>query len=108
MVIVVITILLLLRRGHSAPSLLPARTLKEWRAAFTAALPEIRELGYDEGFIRKWFYYLCYCEAAFGTRHISVAQIVYTRPDNLDIFSPAYDLGHHRDHPVSQGAPLVP
>ena len=78
-----------------------ARTLKEWRTAFTLALPEIRMLGYDEGFIRKWFYYLCYCEAAFGTRHISVAQIVYTRPDNLDIFSPAYDLGHHRERPVS-------
>ena len=84
-----------------------ARTLKEWRAAFTAALPEIRNLGYDESFIRKWFYYLCYCEAAFGTRHISVAQIVYTRPDNLDVFSPAYDLGHHRERAVLKEAPLV-
>lgn len=71
-----------------------ARTLKEWNGAFTAALPEVLKLGYDEAFIRKWFYYLCYCEAAFGTRHIAVAQIVYTRPDNLDIYSPAYDLGN--------------
>jgi cyclopropane-fatty-acyl-phospholipid synthase len=78
-----------------------ARTLQEWRIAFRAALPEIRKLGYDEGFIRKWFYYLCYCEAAFGTRHIAVAQIVFTRPDNLDILSHAYDLGHHRERPVS-------
>ena len=85
-----------------------ARTLKEWRAAFTGALPEIRLLGYDEAFVRKWFYYLCYCEAAFGTRHISVAQIVYTRPDNLDIYSSAYDLGHHRERPVSQGVPVIP
>lgn len=77
-----------------------ARTLKEWRHAFTATLPEVRKQGYDEAFIRKWFYYLCYCEAAFGTRHIAVAQMVYTRPDNLDIYSPAYDLGHHRERPV--------
>jgi cyclopropane-fatty-acyl-phospholipid synthase len=74
-----------------------ARTLKDWREAFVRALPQVRALGYDEPFIRKWLYYLCYCEAGFGTRHISVAQIVYTRPDNLNIHSPAYDLGHHRE-----------
>lgn len=82
-----------------------ARTLKDWRASFTAALPKVRALGYDEAFIRKWFYYLCYCEAGFGTRHISVAQAVYTRPDNLDIHSPAYDLGHHREKPVPSTQP---
>ena len=38
-----------------------------------------------------------------GTRHISVAQAVYTRPDNLDIHSPAYDRGHHREKPMSPG-----
>ncbi len=77
-----------------------ARTLKEWRRNFSAVLPDVRALGYDEPFIRKWLYYLCYCEAAFGTRHISVAQIIFTRPDNLDIYSPAYELGHHRERPV--------
>jgi cyclopropane-fatty-acyl-phospholipid synthase len=80
-----------------------ARTLKEWREAFLTALPKVKALGYDEAFIRKWLYYLCYCEAGFGTRHISVAQAVYTRPDNLDIHSPAYDLGHHREKPMSSG-----
>jgi len=73
-----------------------ARTLKEWRVAFLAVLPQVRALGYSETFIRKWLYYFCYCEAAFGTRHIAVAQIVYTRPDNLGIHSSAYDLGHDR------------
>ena len=77
-----------------------ARTLREWRRAFLAALPQIKAQGYDAAFIRKWVYYLCYCEAGFGTRHISVAQAIYTRPDNLDIHSPSYDLGHHRDRPV--------
>jgi len=78
-----------------------AKTLKDWRTSFTAALPKVRALGYDEGFIRKWLYYLCYCEAGFGTRHISVAQAVYTRPDNLDLHSPAYDLGHYREKPAA-------
>jgi len=77
-----------------------ARTLKEWRGAFLSALPRIKAQGYDAAFIRKWLYYLCYCEAGFGTRHISVAQAVYTRPDNLDLHSPAYDLGHHRERPL--------
>jgi len=79
-----------------------ARTLKEWRSAFISALPKVRALGYDQFFIRKWLYYLCYCEAGFGTRHISVAQAVYTRSDNLDIHSTAYDLGHHRERPIPE------
>ena len=77
-----------------------ARTLLEWRKNFLAVLPKVRALGYDPAFIRKWLYYLCYCEAGFGTRHISVAQAVYTRPDNLDLHSSVYDLGHHRERPV--------
>ena len=84
-----------------------ARTLKEWRKSFLAALPKVKAQGYDAAFIRKWLYYLCYCEAGFGTRHISVAQAVYTRPDNLDIHSPAYDLGHHRDRTLS-GVSITP
>jgi cyclopropane-fatty-acyl-phospholipid synthase len=75
-----------------------ARTLLEWRKNFLTVLPKVKAQGYDAAFIRKWLYYLCYCEAGFGTRHISVAQAVYTRPDNLDLHSPAYDLGHHREN----------
>ena len=74
-----------------------ARTLKVWREAFMAALPGVKDQGYDDAFVRKWLYYLCYCEAGFGTRHISVAQAIYTRPDNLNLNSPVYDLGHHRE-----------
>ena len=83
-----------------------ARTLREWRHSFSAAVPKVFSLGYDEAFVRKWLYYLCYCEAGFGTRHISVAQAVFTRPDNLDIRSKAYDLGHHRESGPRQ--PLSP
>ncbi|MEZ0276011.1 MAG: cyclopropane-fatty-acyl-phospholipid synthase, partial [Roseimicrobium sp.] len=39
-------------------------------------------LGFDHRFIRKWNYYLQYCEAAFDHRNISVVQACYTRANN--------------------------
>ena len=59
-----------------------ARTLLQWRDNFNGRLEEIRSQGFDGRFIRKWNYYLSYCEAAFAMRHISVVQAVYTRPNN--------------------------
>jgi len=61
------------------------RTLATWRENFNANLPEVKELGFDEAFVRKWNYYWSYCEAAFKTRNISVAQVVLTRPNNHKI-----------------------
>ena len=62
-----------------------ARTLKIWHSNFNTRLDNVRELGYSEAFIRKWNYYLKYCEAAFETRNISVVQAVYTRPCNTKL-----------------------
>lgn len=59
-----------------------AKTLRAWYEQFNARLAEVRSLGFDETFIRKWNYYLCYCEAAFAMRNIHVMQLVYTRPNN--------------------------
>jgi cyclopropane-fatty-acyl-phospholipid synthase len=59
-----------------------ARTLHVWRENFHRVLGEVRQQGFDDTFIRKWDYYLAYCEAAFATRHISVVQAVYSRADN--------------------------
>lgn len=57
-----------------------ARTLKAWFDAFNENLqPDM-----STAFIRKWNYYLCYCEAAFAMRNINVMQLVYTRPNNLN------------------------
>ena len=67
-----------------------ARTLKLWRENFEAKLAAVHALGFDDVFVRKWRYYLSYCEAAFGTRHITVAQMVYSRPDNTRLVSPVY------------------
>jgi cyclopropane-fatty-acyl-phospholipid synthase len=45
----------------------------------------VLDLGFDARFIRKWRYYLCYCEAAFAMRNISVVQTLHTRANNLAI-----------------------
>ena len=59
------------------------KTLRAWHDNFRARLPEVRALGFDDRFIRKWSYYLAYCEAAFGMRNISVVQTVHSRANNL-------------------------
>lgn len=59
-----------------------AKTLRLWFERFNARVEEVKALGFDETFIRKWNFYLQYCEAAFATRNISVVQAVYTRPNN--------------------------
>ncbi len=60
-----------------------ARTLGCWRGQFRAKLDRVRALGFDDRFIRKWDYYLAYCEVGFAMRNISVVQTVHTRPNNL-------------------------
>jgi len=59
-----------------------ATTLKLWFDAFNANLPKVKALGFNDRFIRKWNYYLCYCEAAFAMRNINTMQLVYVRPNN--------------------------
>ena len=59
-----------------------ARTLHVWWERFNSRLTDVRALGFNERFVRKWNYYLQYCEAAFASRNISVVQAVYTRPNN--------------------------
>ncbi len=60
-----------------------ARTLRIWRESFAAKREHVRALGFDERFERKWTYYLCYCEAAFALRNISVVHTLHTRANNL-------------------------
>jgi cyclopropane-fatty-acyl-phospholipid synthase len=59
-----------------------ARTLAEWFRAFNDKKDEVKKLGFSDSFMRKWNYYLCYCEAAFAMRNIYVMQLVYSRPNN--------------------------
>jgi len=62
-----------------------AITLRAWRAGFDQKVEQVRALRFDDRFIRKWHYYLAYCEAAFDLRNISVVQTVHTRPNNLSL-----------------------
>lgn len=57
-----------------------ARTLECWRAAFVANLPRVREMGYDERFVRMWEFYLAYCEGGFAERAIGSVQMTMARP----------------------------
>ena len=57
-----------------------AETLRRWTYNFFAHLDEVKSHGFDEAFIRKWQYYLAYCEAGFDTDLIHVRQMRYRRP----------------------------
>ena len=59
-----------------------AETLRRWRTNFNQNEAAVRALKFDTRFIRKWNYYLSYCEAAFAMRNITVVQALYTRPNN--------------------------
>jgi cyclopropane-fatty-acyl-phospholipid synthase len=59
-----------------------AETLRRWRERFLDRSEEVRELGFDEPFVRMWEFYLAYCEAAFLARYINDLQLVLTRPMN--------------------------
>jgi len=62
-----------------------ARTLRLWRDSFSLKLDQVRALGFDERFVRKWHYYLCYCEAAFALRHISVVHTLHRRANSAGL-----------------------
>jgi cyclopropane-fatty-acyl-phospholipid synthase len=63
------------------------KTLLTWKNNFSKKLDDIKNLEMDELFIRKWFYYLDYCAAAFATRNISVVQLCMTNPNNTSLAS---------------------
>ena len=51
-----------------------AKTLCLWRDSFNQKIQEVRQLGFDEAFIRLWNFYLMYCAAGFTERNIDVVQ----------------------------------
>ena len=51
-----------------------AETLKRWALQFEQSISLIRELGYDDAFIRIWRMYLAYCEAGFREQRTDVKQ----------------------------------
>ena len=59
-----------------------ATTLNLWRANFLNNLDTIKDMGYDNKFIRMWDFYLCYCEGGFIERAISDVHMLFVKPDN--------------------------
>jgi cyclopropane-fatty-acyl-phospholipid synthase len=53
-----------------------ARTLQLWRERFLLEKGKIKNLGFDDKFIRTWDYYFSYCEAGFQARLINNLQLV--------------------------------
>jgi len=57
-----------------------AETLRRWRTNLHSDEASLEAMGLDERFVRMWDFYLCYCEAAFDERSISVVQMAMARP----------------------------
>jgi cyclopropane-fatty-acyl-phospholipid synthase len=56
-----------------------AKTLSIWQHRFLAQKNEVTALGFDEVFIRMWFFYLCYAEAGFRAGYLDVSQLTLER-----------------------------
>jgi cyclopropane-fatty-acyl-phospholipid synthase len=57
-----------------------AITLRHWLFRFEKQLNNVRRLGFDEKFIRKWRFYLAYTIAGFISSQTSVAQFEIQHP----------------------------
>jgi len=59
-----------------------ALTMKHWRDRLMDRLDEVRQLGFDDQFIRLWEFYLAYCEGGFKEKSISSIQLLLAKPGN--------------------------
>jgi len=59
-----------------------ATTLRQWRENIEKNRKKILGLDYSENFLRKWNYYLAFCEAGFAERAINDVQIIFSRANS--------------------------
>ncbi len=57
-----------------------AETLRLWDETFMGSAERVRELGFDDTFIRMWHFYLEYSRGGFASGYLDVQQIVLERP----------------------------
>ena len=57
-----------------------ALTLRRWFEEVRRSAGIIQALGYDEGFLRMWRYYLAYCEVGFRSGRVDLMQTILERP----------------------------
>ncbi len=60
-----------------------ARTLHLWRTRFLGQIEAVRDLGFDERFMRMWEYYLAISEAGFRTGLSQDHQVVFEKRRGL-------------------------
>jgi cyclopropane-fatty-acyl-phospholipid synthase len=53
-----------------------AKTLSKWRSNLIHNQEKVKQLGFNDSFIRKWIYYFAFCEAGFSSGHLDDCQIV--------------------------------
>ncbi len=56
-----------------------AATLRAWRGRFFDRIDEVKQMGFDDRFIRTWEYYFASCEAAFRTRNLGLLHLTLSR-----------------------------
>ena len=54
-------------------------TIRRWRQRFFENIDSVKDLGFDDRFIRMWEYYLCYCEVGFDTGLIDDVQLLLVK-----------------------------
>lgn len=54
-----------------------AQTIHHWRANFLQQREQVKQLGFDEQFMRMWDFYLCYCEGGFREGVISDVHLLF-------------------------------
>ncbi|MCB1174276.1 MAG: class I SAM-dependent methyltransferase [Leptospiraceae bacterium] len=59
-----------------------AKTLWLWQQRFQKNSSRIMQLGFDERFVRMWYYYLVYCEIGFAANYINTVQLLFAHPQN--------------------------
>lgn len=78
-----------------------AVTLHEWRRRFFERISQVRQLGFDDRFMRMWDYYLAYCEGGFRERYISDVQLVLSK-----VSSRIHSMNEPAMEPAWQGRSL--
>ena len=85
-----------------------AHTLRAWRARFRHNLARVRELGFDERFIRMWDLYLGACEATFLERHTGLFQLVLLKNGAQRVlFNEAWSESVARPHAAGAAEPAA-
>ena len=62
-----------------------AKTLAEWRERFWHNVNDVKDMGFDDIFIRMWDFYLCFCQGGFQERVINTSQYVFAKPMCRDL-----------------------